>query len=90
MSTNQEPELDAAPGPYWSEDEVDEDPGSICQLDIGDRGKKDGPSLKDLKESHPIEVAEYATMHQLNSGPAFEFWVPHVLSNCDGTLCHFG
>jgi hypothetical protein len=44
---------------------------------------KDGtPSwerLADLKESNPIEVAEYAATKNLHDEPAFSWWVPHVL-----------
>ena len=35
--------------------------------------------LKDLKESNPIEVAEFAKARDLESEPAFCWWVPHVL-----------
>jgi hypothetical protein len=35
--------------------------------------------LKDLKESHPIEVAEYAIANKLVSEPVFEWWVPSVM-----------
>lgn len=44
---------------------------------------KDGSTswqkLADLKESHPIEVAEYAVAQGLDSEPAFNWWVPHVI-----------
>ena len=35
--------------------------------------------LKDIKESHPIEVAEYAVAHGIDDTPAFKWWVPHAL-----------
>jgi hypothetical protein len=35
--------------------------------------------LKDLKESNPVEVAEYAVAHKLVSEPAFKWLVPYVL-----------
>jgi hypothetical protein len=35
--------------------------------------------LKDLKDSNPLEVAEYAVNMKLVSEPAFAWWVPHVL-----------
>ena len=48
----------------------------LCQL-------KHGPTewikLKDLKESHPVEVAEYAELKGLLKEPAFAWWCPHVL-----------
>lgn len=44
---------------------------------------KDGSSswmkLSDLKESKPLEVAEYALANKLLSEPAFVWWAPYVL-----------
>ena len=44
---------------------------------------KDGSTswekLSDLKESHPVETAEYAMSQGLEFEPAFNWWVPHVL-----------
>jgi hypothetical protein len=44
---------------------------------------KDGtPSwerLTDLKESNPVEVAEYAATKNLHDEPTFAWWVPHFL-----------
>ena len=44
---------------------------------------KDGSTswvaLKDLKESHPIQVAEYAVINNLVHEPAFHWWVSHTL-----------
>lgn len=44
---------------------------------------KDGSTswlpLKDLKESHPIQVAEYAIAHKIAHEPAFAWWVNTVL-----------
>ena len=44
---------------------------------------KDGSSswekLKDLKESYPIQLAEYSHRSQISQEPAFAWWVPHVL-----------
>ena len=36
-------------------------------------------SLKVLKESHPIEVAEYVTALHLETEPDFSWWVPYTL-----------
>jgi hypothetical protein len=36
--------------------------------------------LADLKESNPIEVAEYAATKNLHDEPEFAWWVPHVLN----------
>ncbi len=39
--------------------------------------------LSDLKESHPLETAEYAVTMGINREPAFNWWVPHVLRKRD-------
>ena len=48
---------------------------------------KDGGSnwipLKDIKESNPIEVAEYAVANKLVSEPAFAWWVPKFIKRRD-------
>ena len=36
-------------------------------------------SLKDLKESYPLQVAEYAVAQGIDTEPAFNWWVPFVL-----------
>jgi hypothetical protein len=36
-------------------------------------------SLKDLKDSHPLEMAEYAVTQGIDHEPAFNWWVPQVL-----------
>lgn len=45
---------------------------------------KDGSTswerLADLKESYPIEVAEYAVAHEIDTRPAFIWWVKHFLN----------
>jgi hypothetical protein len=40
-------------------------------------------SLRDLKESNPIEVAEYAIANKLVSEPAFNWWVPYLIKKRD-------
>ena len=35
--------------------------------------------LKDLKESNPLEVAEYVKNNQLEDEPAFKWWVPFTI-----------
>ena len=32
-----------------------------------------------MKESHPVEVAEYAKARCIDKEPAFKWWVPHTL-----------
>ena len=48
---------------------------------------KDGSTswekLSNLKESNPVEVAEYATAVGIDDQPAFKWWVPHVLRKRD-------
>jgi hypothetical protein len=48
---------------------------------------KDGSTswerLANLKESYPIEVAEYAVAHGIEKEPAFVWWVPYVLRKRD-------
>jgi hypothetical protein len=39
--------------------------------------------LKDLKESHPIETAEFAKARSIADEPAFAWWVPHTLRKRD-------
>mmetsp|Transcript_6492 Transcript_6492/g.15328 ORF Transcript_6492/g.15328 Transcript_6492/m.15328 type:complete len:280 (+) Transcript_6492:692-1531(+) len=51
---------------------------------------KDGSSnwipLKDMKESFPIEVADYAISKGIQDKPAFAWWVPHVTKKRDRFL----
>ena len=35
--------------------------------------------LKDIKESDPVQVSEYTVLTLIQEGPAFVWWVPHVL-----------
>ncbi len=39
--------------------------------------------LSDLKESQPIETAEFAVTAGIDHEPAFNWWVPHVLKKRD-------
>jgi hypothetical protein len=39
--------------------------------------------LIDIKESNPVEVAEYAVHMKLVSEPAFAWWVPFVIKKRD-------
>ena len=39
--------------------------------------------LKDLKESHPVESAEFAKAHGIATDPDFIWWVPHTLQKRD-------
>jgi hypothetical protein len=46
-------------------------------------GSSSWEKLSDLKESHPIETAEYAVAMGIDHEPAFNWWVPHVLKKRD-------
>ena len=39
--------------------------------------------LKDLKESHHVEIAEYAVARGINDESAYAWWVPHTLRKRD-------
>ena len=51
-----------------------------------DDGTSSWVPLKDLKESNPLYVAEYANSHGLISEPAFAWWCPHVLRKRDRVI----
>ena len=42
--------------------------------------------LSNLKEPHPLEVAEYAVAQQLEWEPAFDWWVPRTLKKLDAII----
>jgi Reverse transcriptase (RNA-dependent DNA polymerase) len=42
-------------------------------------GSSDWVSLKDLKDSYPVELAIYAKERKIGDEPAFAWWVPYVL-----------
>ena len=48
---------------------------------------KDGSTtwekLKDVKESYPVQLAEYAIHCRIDNEPAFAWWVPHVVKKRD-------
>jgi hypothetical protein len=48
---------------------------------------KDGSSswemLADVKESYPVQCAEYAVARRIDKEPAFVWWVPYTLKKCD-------
>ncbi len=47
-------------------------------------GTTDWISLKDLKNSNPIQLAEYAIMNKIDHKPAFfRWWVPFVMRKRD-------
>jgi hypothetical protein len=36
-------------------------------------------SMKDVKNSYPVQLAEYATQRRIAGEPAFAWWIRHVL-----------
>ena len=46
-------------------------------------GTTDWIPLKDLKNSNPIQLAEYAIMNKIDHEPAFKWWVPFVMRKRD-------
>jgi hypothetical protein len=46
-------------------------------------GAETWTTLKDLKESYLVLVAEYAVRNRIDKEPAFIWWVPHVLKKRD-------
>ena len=49
-------------------------------------GSTDWISLKDVKQSYPVEAAKYARDNQLHEEPAFAWWVPYTLKKQKRTL----
>ena len=39
--------------------------------------------LKDTKESHPIEIAEFAKSRRIDKEPAFDWWITYTLQKRD-------
>ena len=49
-------------------------------------GSTSWEKLADLKESHPVPVAEYAHSQSLMREPAFNWWAPHVLKKREAII----
>lgn len=49
-------------------------------------GSTSWEKLADLKESYPVEIAEYAKSQNIDHLPAFAYWVPHVLKRRDAII----
>eukprot|EP00957_Ditylum_brightwellii_P030739 2329240-Ditylum_brightwellii.AAC.2 len=58
--------------------------GWVFLVELKD-GLSDWMSLKVLKESYPVNVAEYITTNQLEAKPAFAWWVHDVLKRHIGS-----
>ena len=35
--------------------------------------------LKDMKDSYPVDLADYAVTNKIQDEPAFAWWVPYVI-----------
>ena len=46
-------------------------------------GSESWVPLKDLKESHPVDLAEYAKARGISDEPAFAWWVPYTMRKRD-------
>ena len=49
-------------------------------------GSETWVKLAELKDSHPVELAEFAKARSLSSEPAFAWWVPHTLRRRNAIL----
>ena len=49
-------------------------------------GSEQWTPLKILKDSHPVEVAEYSKARGISNEPAFSWWVPYTLKKRDFIL----
>ena len=54
--------------------------------DETDMTSKSWIPVKELKESHPLEVAEFAVAHGVDQMPAFKWWVSHTLKKRDAII----
>jgi hypothetical protein len=56
--------------------------GLVFQVQWQD-GTSSWEPLCNLKDSNPIEVAEYVVINKLTEEAAFAWWVPHTLKKHD-------
>ena len=49
-------------------------------------GSTNWVSLKDIKNSYPVQAAEYAVANRIAEEPAFAWWVPHTLKKRERIL----
>ena len=50
-------------------------------------GNESWIKLKDMKESHPVQTAEFARSKGIDDKAAFAWWVPYTLRKRDIILC---
>ena len=46
-------------------------------------GSSDWIDLKHVKDSYPIQIAEYAVANRIQEEPVFKWWVPETLRACN-------
>jgi hypothetical protein len=49
-------------------------------------GSTNWVALKDMKNSYPVEVADYAKANRIDDEPAFAWWVPHTIKKRERIL----
>ena len=49
-------------------------------------GSTKGGKLSDFKECYPVQTAKYATTNDIDTEPAFNYWVPHTLKKRDSVI----
>ena len=49
-------------------------------------GSTNWVSLKDMKDSYPVQVADYAVANRIDDEPMFAWWVPDVFKKHDWVL----
>ena len=52
-------------------------------------GSESWVKLTDIKEAQPVDLAEYAKARGIDQEPAFAWWVPYTLRQCDVILSAF-
>ena len=55
----------------------------LCLLKTGE---EQWLPLAELKESIPVDVAEFAVARSIQDEPAFRWWVPHTLKKRDAII----
>lgn len=56
--------------------------GWKLQCEFEDRSKE-WIALSNLKESYPVQLAQYAVANNIDDEPAFKWWVPYTLRKRD-------
>jgi hypothetical protein len=56
------------------------------QIDAEGNGSSDWMPLKDIKDSYPVQIEEYAMANKIANEPAFNWWVHTVLRKCNRNM----